>query len=252
MDQASNPAELVGCAPEDRLLGEEMANLPQALGRPEPIPRSRMRAPLVGIGGFLTAVTLTAGVALVALGPIDAVANGFSLFDLAALALGAVLVGLHWGWVHVAEAMADGFERRSGGEVLARRRRWLEAIEPYPRYEVTTSVGEDGAISIDRVAHRPILRHEGAFTFVREVEHREVHSGEEPGAEVAERAELLRHQAAIDTERERERFEIAADAYAAALLGHDDEQQRAAARRAASEALSEQINANLRHPPLVE
>ena len=54
------------------------------------------------------------------------------------------------------------------------------------------------------------------------------------------------------TERERERYEIAANAYRAALLGREDDEQRRLAQRAASEALSRQINTNLREPPLVE
>jgi hypothetical protein len=69
---------------------------------------------------------------------------------------------------------------------------------------------------------------------------------------VTERAELLRRDAARETERERERYEIAADAYETALLEQGDEQERLAARRAAAAALSEQINANLRDPPLIE
>ena len=79
-----------------------------------------------------------------------------------------------------------------------------------------------------------------------------MHPPDEPAAEVTERAELLRRQAAQDTERERERYQIAADAYESVLLDHDDEQQRRLAQRAASEALSHQINSNLRDPPLVE
>ena len=59
-----------------------------------------------------------------------------------------------------------------------------------------------------RVAHRPIFSGDSRFTFARDVDHREVHSGDEPAAAVAERAELLRRQAAQDTERERERYEI--------------------------------------------
>ena len=78
------------------------------------------------------------------------------------------------------------------------------------------------------------------------------YSGEEPGAAVAERAEILRRQAAADTETEHQRYQIAADAYEAVLLDRDDEQQRRDARRAASEALSAQINVKLRDPPLIE
>jgi hypothetical protein len=69
---------------------------------------------------------------------------------------------------------------------------------------------------------------------------------------VTERAELLRRQAAQDTARERERYEAAHDAYEQAMLENADEQERLAAARAASQALSEQINTNLREPPLVE
>jgi hypothetical protein len=84
------------------------------------------------------------------------------------------------------------------------------------------------------------------------VDREEVHSAEEPGAAVAERAELLRREAAADTNRERQLYAVAADAYETALLDRDDEQQRRDARRAASEALSHQINAKLRDPPLIE
>ena len=75
---------------------------------------------------------------------------------------------------------------------------------------------------------------------------------DEPAAAVTERAESLRREAALDTERERERYQIAADAYESALLDDADEQQRLLAQRAASEALSNQINSNLRDPPLLE
>jgi hypothetical protein len=81
---------------------------------------------------------------------------------------------------------------------------------------------------------------------------REIHSGEEPAAAVAERAERLRREAALATERELERYLAAADAYETSQLLAEDERERLAARRAASLALSEQINANLRSPPLQE
>jgi len=80
---------------------------------------------------------------------------------------------------------------------------------------------------------------------VREVVRCETHSGDAPAAVVAERAELLHHQAAFDTQQERDRFQLAAHAYETALLQQRCESQRLAARRAASTALSEQINSNL-------
>ena len=100
--------------------------------------------------------------------------------------------------------------------------------------------------------HRPVAAGQDSFTFVREVERREVHSPDEPAAAVTERAETLRREAALATEEEHRRYEIADDAYRTALLGRSDDEQRRLAQRAASEALSGQINANLRDPPLVE
>jgi hypothetical protein len=252
MAHGSNPAELVDRNADDRLLDEDLASLPEAVGRPEPIPPSRTRGRLVGLGATLTGITLLSGVGLLIFGVIEALSGGFNALDLAALVVGCVFVATHWGWVHVAEAAADSIEGRRNGELLARRRQWLATIKPYTRYEVTTNVADDGSITIVRVCHRPIATGDRGFSFIREVMDREVHSGEEPSAVVAERAELLRRQAAQDTERERERFEVASDAYETAMLGRSDERQRIAAVRAASEALSEQINSNLRDPPLVE
>jgi hypothetical protein len=248
-----DPAELVDCIPDERLLGEDLANLPTAVGRPEPLPEaSPARKRIVGLGATLTGVTLVGGVALVIGGLIAVAASGLDALAVVALVLGLVLASTHWGWVHVAEATADGIEHRRTGEAVDRQRQWLATIRPYPRYEVTTSVDPDGAIRIARVQHEPVRCGERSFTFKRSIAQEEVHSAEEPSAAVAERAELMRRQAAADTERERERFEVVADAYETALLSADDEQQRQAARRAASQALSEQINANLREPPLIE
>ncbi len=248
MDQS----ELLGLTADERLLDQDAPNLPAAAGRPEALPpASRARGRLVGIGATLTGLTLVVGIALIALGIGEAVANGIAL-AIAAIAFGALFIGTHWGWVHVAEASADAIERRRNRDVLARRQRWLQTIKPFTRHEVATSVDDDGSIRIVRVRKRPVPTGKNTFTFVREIEHEEVHSADEPGAEVTERAELLRRQAATVTERERERFELAADAYETALMRGDDEEQQRIARRAASQALSEQINANLRDPPVIE
>jgi hypothetical protein len=244
--------ELVECIADESLLAADPTNLPVAIGRPPAVPASRTRARLVGVGATLTGVTLIAGVLLLVLGAIAALSSGVGLLDVAALALGAGLAGTHWGWVHVAEASSDAIERRRNRETLAQRRQWLEAIEPYPRYEVTTSVADDGSITIDRIAHLPVHTGRRSFTFAREIQRTEVHSGDEPAAGIAERAELLRRQASVDTERERRRFEVAADASQRERLGQGDQQEQLSARRAASEALSEQINSNLRDPPLME
>ena len=252
MTEASNPVELVGREPDERLLTEDLDNLPAAVGRPEIAPPSRARRRIVGTGATLTGVSLVLGVVLVLIGVIDGIASGIGLAAVLAFLVGLVLIATHWGWVHVAEITATSIEGRANADVLARQRQWLAGIEPYTRIEVSTAVEDDGSIAISSIRHRPVPTGERSFTFAREVEHREVHAPDEPAASVTERAEQLRREGAIVTERERERYEIAAQAYEAALMGRADEEQRRLARRAASEALSGQINTNLREPPLVE
>jgi hypothetical protein len=252
MAELSNPVELVGRRADERLLAEDLDQLPAAVGRPPAVPPSHTRRPIVGAGATLTAVSLIAGVALALAGAIDTVLNGIATVSVIMLLLGILLISTHWGWVHVAELSANALEGRSNAEVTSRRRQWLAEIEPYARFEVSTGVGEDGSISIESIRYRPAPCREDAFTFVREVAHREVHSADEPAATVAERAETLRRETALATERERERYEVASEAYRTALLGRADEEQRRLAQRAASEALSRQINSNLRDPPLVE
>jgi hypothetical protein len=252
MSENSSPVEFVDREPDERLLSDDLAKLPEDIGRPEEIVPTRARGRIVGTGATLTAASLVVGSLLVLLGLVDAVSSGIDGISIAILVVGAILVITHWGWVHVAEITANSIEGRSTAEVEDRRRQWLSTIKPYARFEITTSVEEDGSITIHRVAYRPVVSGERRFTFEREIEQEEVHPGDEPAAAVTERAELLRRQAAEDTERERERYDVAADAYESALIDDADEQQRRLARRAASEALSRQINSNLRDPPLLE
>lgn len=252
MTDSSSEVEFVGREPDERLLSDDLAKLPEAVGRPETFVPSHARGRIVGTGAALTAASLILGCLLVVLGFVDGVANGIGGLSIAIVTLGAVLIATHWGWVHVAELTANSIEGRGTAEVEDRRRQWLSEIQPYARFEVTTSVADDGAITIHRVAYRPVASGERRFTFTRAVDTEEVHAADEPAAAVAERAELLRRQAAEDTERERERYQIAEDAYESALLDDADEQQRLEAQRAASEALSHQINSNLRDPPLIE
>ncbi len=251
MAPEADPLELISCEPDDRLLGDDLSQLPTTLGRPKGVPPSRTRRRIVGAGATLTGVTLVLGILLVAVGIGEAVSNAIVL-AIAAVAVGILLVATHWGWVHVAELTANRLESRRDQTSLAIGRRWLAGIEPYSRWDVQTRVGDDGSITIETVRHRPLRCAESTFTFVREIEAREVHSGEEPAAAVTERAELLRREAAAQTAAARERFEVARDAYDRTLLAENDEQQRRDALRAASEALSERINANLRDPPLTE
>ena len=252
MAHESEADSLLGRVADERLLASE-DSLPAALGRPAAIvPSSSSRRWIVGVGATLTGLTLLLGTALLILGVVGLIANGFGGLTAAALVAGVALLATHWGWVHVAEWTASGVEGRRERVALEGRERWLLAIEPYTRYEVSTRVGDDGAITIARTRHEPVPTGEGRFTFVATVEHSEVHSAEEPGAVVTERAEALRSQAARDTEAARQEFERAAGSVEAERLRSESEQSVREALRAESEALSERINANLRDPPLGE
>jgi hypothetical protein len=252
MNESSDPAEFVGYEPDERLLGEDLDKLPESLGRPEIVPRSRAHGGIVGAGATLTAASLVIGVLLVLLGVVDAITSAIDAAPIVALVLGALLISTHWGWVHVAELTANSLEGRSNAEIVDRRRQWLASIEPYTHIEVSTEVQDDGAIAICSTRYRPVAAGQDRFTFVRELVNREVHPPDEPAAAVAERAEVLRREAALATAREHGNYEIAADAYRTALIGREDDEQRRLAQRAASEALSRQINSNLRDPPLTE
>jgi hypothetical protein len=248
----ADPVDFLERKPDLRLLEEEAGHLPASVGLPEPVPPpSVLRRRLVGVGAALTGLSLLVGVALLAAGIAQALSDA-AVLAIAAFAVGAALIGTHWGWVHVAEWSVNRLEGRRQEEALAGRLKWLQAVEPYPRWEVSTDAGEDGSITIVTVCHRPVIRDERTYTFVRQEVGREAHSAEEPAAAVTERAESLRRLAAAETRRAREDYEAAREAYEHTLLARDDEQQRLAALRAASRALSERINSNLREPPLIE
>jgi hypothetical protein len=243
--------QLIGRTPDPALLDDQAGLLPDDVGRPDPIPDDPTHDRIVGIGATLTGISLIGGSLLALAGAGDEIGGGGAL-GLIALILGIVLVATHWGWVHFAEIGATRRDDRRLRELTAGRDDWLKRVEPYPRFTITTSVADDGSIAIERIAHVPRLVGEHRFSFELRVELREVHSGEEPGAAVAERAELLRHQAAADTERERLQYEAAAVAVEDAALRDADEAERLAVVRAASEALSDRINERMREPPLIE
>ncbi|MGH2858886.1 MAG: hypothetical protein ACRDMJ_15535 [Solirubrobacteraceae bacterium] len=247
-----DPVELIGRRPDERLLAEDLVALPEDAGRPEELVGLPARGRIVALGATLTGVTLLGGLALIVLSVVVAISSGWDAGALAALVAGVALVATHWGWVHVAEAGAQALEARHNHAAIDRRGQWLESIEPYTRWSATTATGEDGSIAILIVRHRPVPSDQDRYTFEREITGREIHSGDEPAAAVTERAELLRRRAAAATATERERYIVAHDAYEQALIATDDEQQRLAALRAASTALSEQINTHLRDPPLTE
>ena len=235
------------------LLSDDGRLLPGAIGHPPALPPPSPRhRKLVVTGATLTGVTLFGGIALTVTGAIDAFSSGFSGLALVAVILGIIMISTHWGWVHVAAFSADAIDSHRVRQAEADRHRWLETIEPYTRYEVSTDVEEDGSLTIATVRYRPVALGDSQFTFKRELLTPERHPDEEPAAKIAERAEQLRREAALQTETERTRYEQAADARDRALLGRESEQEQLRARRAASEALSNQINTNLRDPPLTE
>ncbi len=249
MAPEENPLELLGREADERLLDEE---LPAGVSQPPaPLAESAARRQVVRFGAAMTGVTLIGGLGLAVAGVVELVADGSAAW-IVLLVLGLVLATTHWGWVHVAELSGNAIEARRNASLEQRRRAWLAEIEPYTRWEVSTSAGEDGSITVLTVRHRPTPSGQHTFTFVREEVARELHAADEPAAVVAERAELLRRNAAADTRAAQQEFEAARDAYEQALMARDDEQQRRLALRAASEALSQRINANLRDPPLTE
>jgi hypothetical protein len=253
MSSDPDPAGLLGRTAAVELLSDERGLLPEAVGDPPPLPPpSPVRRKLVATGATLTGVTLVGGIALIVFGAIDGISSGFGGLALVALILGIVMVSTHWGWVHVAEFTANSIESRRDAEVDQQRHAWLTTIEPYTRYEVSTHVEDDGALTIATVRHRPVPLGQDQFTFDREVLDPERHPDEAPAAVIAERAEQLRRQAALRTEQEHLRYRAAVEEHQAVILGDQDEAERLRARRAASEALANQINTNLRDPPLTE
>src|SRR5437763_15427360 len=131
--------KLIELQPDDRLLGEDLGQLPAAVGHPESMQPSPARRRVVAIGATLTGVTLVLGIVLAAFGAIDGLAGGFDATTIGALIAGIVLVATHWGWVHVAELTGQELERRANRGPIDRRLQWLQAIEPYTRWEVGAS-----------------------------------------------------------------------------------------------------------------
>jgi len=179
------------------------------------------------------------------------VAWSVRLLDLATATLDVALIGTLAEWLTVAEAIAAAVEIRCNRGLLQSATNGLRRSSLTPAMRFGPASAMTPSIAIVRVCRRPIRNGEHTFTFVREIVSCETHSGDAPAAIVAARAELLHHQAAFDTRHERDRFQLAAHAHETALREQGCERQRLAARRAASTALSEQINSNLLGRPLV-
>ena len=94
--------------------------------------------------------------------------------------IGILLVATHWGWVHVAEYVGVTIDERANRTEEARRQDWLVAIQPDPRFSVSTVVLDDASTRIERVLHRPVLTANGTFTFVRETEAEKTYDADAP------------------------------------------------------------------------
>lgn len=251
-DGSQGMLTFLGVAPDPRLLGEDLLNLPVAEQRREPPVSTQRHERLVAAGSVLTGVSLVGGVILLLYAGARLLFDGGGAFDAVLAGIGFVLAATHWGWVHVAEYVGLTIDARQAHEIDADRQQWLATIEPYPRFSVNTSVGDDGTTRVQRFLHRPVLTDRKTFTFVREIDTEHIHDVDAPAEVIATDVETMRRQARLQTDRMGELWETASTAYSAALLSAHDDQERLAAQRAAALALSEHINASLLDAPLVE
>jgi hypothetical protein len=252
LDRREGMTRFLGVAADQRLLGQDRSNLPDAEQRWELPSLQPEHDRLVIAGSTLTGVSLVAGTLLVLYGGSQVLLNGRGLLDLVLAVIGILLIATHWGWVHVAEYVGVTIDERHERTAEERRRDWLSSIEPYPRFSVSTSVLEDASTRVERFLHQPVLTEQHTFTFVRKLDAAEHYDADVPAEVLASAVETTRRQARLDTDRLRDLWETASAAYAAELSDGDNEQQRLDAQRAAATALSEHINESLREPPLVE
>jgi hypothetical protein len=251
-DDSQGLLAFLGVAPDPRLLDDDLANLPAAEQHREPPVSTQRHDRLVSAGSVLTGVSLVGGAALLLWAGWRLLFEGGGAFDAVFAVLGLVLAATHWGWVHVAEYVGLTIDARQTREIEAQRERWLRTIQPYPRFSVVTSVGDDGTTRVQRFLHRAVLTDRDTFTFLRESDIEHVHGVDTPAEVIATDVETMRHQARLQTDRMRVSWLAASTAYSAALLSAQDDEERLAARRAAALALSEHINASLLEAPVVE
>jgi hypothetical protein len=252
VDGSQGMVAFLGVAADRRLLDEDLFNLPDAEQRQEPAISTHKHDRLVAAGSLLTGVTLIGGAAMVLYGGWQLLFNGGGAIGAVLAAIGILLAGTHWGWVHVAEYIGLSIDEHQQRATDERGRDWLAGIQPYPRFSVTTSVLDDASTRVERVLHQPVLTAQHTFTFVRQMDAEKTYDAHASAEVIATSVETMRRQARLETDRLRELWEVASTAYAAALSSAQDDQQRLAAQRAAATALSEHINASLLEPPLVE
>ncbi len=242
----------LGVPADNRLLDDDLGNLPDTEQYRDLVVSGQGHDRLVTAGSVLTGVSLFGGAAMLLYGGWQLLFDGGSAYDAFLAGIGIVLIGTHWGWVHVAEYVGLTLDDRQRRLSDQRRQEWLSMIQPYPRFSVSTSVLDNASTRVERVLHRPVLTARRTFTFVREPDAEETYDARTSAEVIATAVETMRRQARLETDRSRENWEAAATAYEAALLSAEDDQQQLAAERAAATALSEHINASLLEPPLVE
>jgi len=251
-DGSQGMVAFLGLAADRRLLDDDLANLPEAEQHREPPISTHRHERLVAAGSLLTGATLIGGAVMTLYGTWRLLFHAGGALDAVLAATGLLLAGTHWGWVHVAEYVGLTIDARQERATEARRRAWLESIQPYPRFSVSTSVLQDASTRVKRVRHQPVLTARHTFTFVRETDAEKIYDAHTSAEVIAATVETMRRQARLQTDRLSGLWEAASTTYAAALFRADDDQQRLAAQRAAATALSEHINASLLEPPLVE
>jgi hypothetical protein len=252
VDGSQGMVAFLGVPADRRLLDEDLFNLPDAEQHHEPAISTEKHDRLVAAGSLLTGVTLIGGAALLLYGGWQFLFNGGGAVGAVLAVIGILLVGTHWGWVHLAEYVGLTIDERQRRAAEERRQDWLASIQPYPRFSVSTRVLGDASTRVERVLHQPVLTAQHTFTFVRETDSENTCDAQASAAVIATTVETMRREARLETDLLRGRWEAASTAYAAALLSADDDQQRLVAERAAATALSEHINESLLEPPLVE
>ncbi|MGH2893437.1 MAG: hypothetical protein ACRDPM_09250 [Solirubrobacteraceae bacterium] len=251
-DTDTGMVSFLGTSADRRLLGDDLANLPEAERRHGPAVAAHTHDRLVAAGSLLTGGTLIVGGAMMLYGGGEALFGGGGALSVIVAVIGLLLVATHWGWVHVAEYGGLVIDDRHRHAAEADERDWLATIQPYPRFSIATTVLSDASTRIQRFRHEPVLVTPRTFTFVRRTDSEQAFDVDTPAEVIAGAAETMRHQARLDTDRLRGDWEAASSAYDAAMLHADDEAQRLIAQQAAATALSKHINASLLEPPLVE
>jgi hypothetical protein len=251
-DSGATMVAFLGVAADPQLLSEDLDGLSEAPLRPVSVVVADTHNRLVTAGSAMTAATLIGGVVLAIYGGEQLVTGAGGTLAVVLGLIGILLVGTHWGWVHVAEYVGLGLDERQVRGNREREQGWLATVSPYARFAIRTTVMADASIAVERVTYTPVLTPQHTFSFDRVIEPAATFDADTPAHVIADRVEALRREARLETDRQSGLWDAASSAYDAALLNADDDQQQLAARRAAAVALSEHINASLLHPPLVE